>query len=142
MLPVPATPISPLPTSSHWVLLMIVGGDAVTFTNTRRLKPIDRFREDLYLYSPKGAQYIADGLRALWRRWLADIEEGKEICRLWKKWVGNQVKKYEGDIAPDDADHPTIHGRAPSGTTRSTRSPTTSACRVRTSTNTCDSATR
>jgi hypothetical protein len=34
----------------------------VTFTNTRR--PIDRFREDLYLYSPKGAQYTADGLRA------------------------------------------------------------------------------
>jgi integrase len=26
----------------------------VTFTNSRWLKPIERFREDLYLYSPKG----------------------------------------------------------------------------------------
>jgi hypothetical protein len=43
-----------------------------TFTNSRWLKPIDRFREDLYLYSPKGAQYTADGLRARWGRWLAD----------------------------------------------------------------------
>jgi hypothetical protein len=33
------------------------------------LKPIDRFRESLYLYSPKGAQYAADGLRARWGRW-------------------------------------------------------------------------
>jgi hypothetical protein len=37
----------------------------VTFTNSRWLKPIDRFREELHLYSPKGAQYTADGLRAL-----------------------------------------------------------------------------
>ena len=37
----------------------------VTFTNSRWLKPIARHREDLYLYSPKGAQYTADGLRAL-----------------------------------------------------------------------------
>jgi hypothetical protein len=59
----------------------------VTFTNSRWLKPIDRFREDLYLYSPKGAQYTADGLRARWGRWLADTPEG-----------------------PHDADHPTIHG--------------------------------
>jgi hypothetical protein len=47
---------------------------------------------------------------ARWGRWLADTEEGREICRLWKKWVGDQVKKYEWDIDPDDADHPTIHG--------------------------------
>jgi integrase len=38
----------------------------MTFTNSRWLKPIDRFRKDLYLYSPKGAQYTADGLRARW----------------------------------------------------------------------------
>jgi integrase len=82
----------------------------VTFTNSRWLKPIDRFRGDLYLYSPKGAQYTADGLRARWGRWLADTPEGREICRRWKEWVGLQVKKYEWDIDPDDADHPTIHG--------------------------------
>jgi len=29
----------------------------VTFTNSRWKQPIQRFREDLYLYSPKGAQY-------------------------------------------------------------------------------------
>jgi hypothetical protein len=82
----------------------------VTFTNSRWLKPIERFREDLYLYSPKGAQYTADGLRARWGRWLADTPEGREICRRWKEWVTLQVKKYEWDIDPDDADHPTIHG--------------------------------
>jgi integrase len=82
----------------------------VTFTNSRWLKPIDRFREDLYLYSPKGAQYTADGLRARWGRWLADTPEGREICRPWKEWIAAQVKKYDWDIEPDDADHPTIHG--------------------------------
>jgi hypothetical protein len=61
-------------------------------------------------YSPKGAQYTADGLRARWGRWLADTPEGREICRRWKEWVGAQVKKYDWDIDPDDADHPTIHG--------------------------------
>ena len=81
----------------------------VTFTNSRWLKAIDRFREDLYLYSPKGAQYTADGLRARWGRWLADTQEGRVICR-WKEWVAAQVKKYDWDIEPDDADHPTIHG--------------------------------
>jgi integrase len=82
----------------------------VTFTNSRWLKPIERFREDLYLYSPKSAQYTADGLRARWGRWLADTPEGRQLCRRWKEWVTAQVKKYEWDIDPDDADHPTIHG--------------------------------
>ncbi|WP_194474594.1 hypothetical protein [Bradyrhizobium sp. CCBAU 51753] len=82
----------------------------VTFTNTRWLKPIDRFRGDLYLYSPKGAQYTADGLRARYGRWLADTQEGRALRRRWKEWVAAQVKKYEWDIDPDDADHPTIHG--------------------------------
>ncbi len=43
-------------------------------------------------------------------RHLADTPEGIEICRRWKEWVAAQVKKYEWDIEPDDADHPTIHG--------------------------------
>jgi hypothetical protein len=76
----------------------------------RHAKPIDRFREDLYLYSPKGAQYTADGLRARWGRWLEGTKEGRQLCRRWKEWVAAQVKKYERDIDPDDADHPTIHG--------------------------------
>ncbi|WP_315812296.1 hypothetical protein [Bradyrhizobium sp. SZCCHNR2028] len=82
----------------------------MTFTNTRWLKPIERFREDLYLYSPKGAQYTPDGLRARWGRWLEGTSEGKQLCRRWKEWVAGQVKKYEWDIDPEDADHPTIHG--------------------------------
>jgi integrase len=82
----------------------------ITFTNSRWLKPIDRYREDLYLYSPKGAQYTPDGLRARYGRWLADTPEGRELCRRWKEWVAAQVKKYEWDIDPEDADHPTIHG--------------------------------
>jgi hypothetical protein len=80
------------------------------FSNSRWLQPIERFRQDLYLYSPKAAQYTADGLRARWGRWLAHTPEGREICRLWKDWVAAQIRKYEWDIDPDDADHPTIHG--------------------------------
>lgn len=26
------------------------------------------------------------------------------------EWVGIQIKKYDWDIDPDEADHPTIHG--------------------------------
>jgi hypothetical protein len=121
----------------------------VTFTNSRWLRPIERFREDLYLYSPKGAQYTADGLRARWGRWLADTPEGRELCRRWKEWVGVQVKKYDWDIEPDDADHPTIHGlrgtgilaRAEQGM-KSIRLPTISGCHDRTSSTTCASRTR
>jgi hypothetical protein len=56
----------------------------VMFSNSRWLQPIERFRQDLYLYSPKAAQYTADGLRARWGRWLAHTPEGRDICRLWK----------------------------------------------------------
>jgi hypothetical protein len=82
----------------------------VTFTNSRWKKPIARHRKDLYLYSPKGAQYTPDGLRARFGRWLADTPEGKQLCRRWKEWVVGQVRKYEWDIDPEDAAHPTIHG--------------------------------
>ncbi|HEX4178771.1 MAG TPA: hypothetical protein VHY57_10045, partial [Rhizomicrobium sp.] len=71
---------------------------------------IERFREDLYIYSPKATQYTADGLRARWGRWLANTPEGRAICRRRKEWMAAQVKEYDWDIEPDDADHPTIHG--------------------------------
>ncbi|WP_454629713.1 hypothetical protein [Bradyrhizobium cenepequi] len=83
---------------------------AVTFTNSRWKAPIDRHRDDLYLYSPKAAQYTTDGLRARWGRWLDGTEEGRTLCKRWKEWVAGQVKKYFWDIDPEDADHPTIHG--------------------------------
>jgi hypothetical protein len=82
----------------------------VTYTNSRWLQPIERFCGDLYLYSPKGVQYTTDGLRARWGRWLADTEEGKALCSRWKEWVARQVKKYDWDIDPEEANHPTIHG--------------------------------
>jgi integrase len=82
----------------------------VTFTNSRWKQPIDRFRGDLYLYSPKGGQYTPDSLRARWGRWLADTPEGKQLCKSWKEWVAGQVKKYFWDIDPKDKDHPTPHG--------------------------------
>lgn len=81
----------------------------ITFANSRWKRPIARFRADLYLYSPKGAAYTTDGLRARWRRWL-EVKEGKWLCKQWKDWVATQVRKYEWDIDPEDADHPTIHG--------------------------------
>jgi integrase len=82
----------------------------VTFTNSRWKQPIARHRADLYLYSPKGAQYTPDGLRARYGRWLEDTEEGRQLCKRWKEWVTGQVKKYFWDIDPEDADHPSIHG--------------------------------
>ncbi len=77
------------------------------FTNTRWKKPVERFREDLYLYSPKAGPYTPDSLRARLGRWYADTEEGRVLCRRWKEWVAAQVKKYEWDIDPEEADHPT-----------------------------------
>ena len=82
----------------------------MTFTASRWLAPIERFNPDLYLYSPKGAPYTADGMRARWGRWLADTADGRDLCRRWKEWVTYQVKRYDWDIDPDDADHPTLHG--------------------------------
>ncbi len=107
----------------------------VTFTNSRWLKPIDHFREDLYPYSPKGSQYTADGLRARWGRWLVDTDEGRLLRRRWKEWIASQIRKYEWDIEPDEADHPMVCAapaswRGPNTVTKSTRSPTTLACPV------------
>jgi hypothetical protein len=72
----------------------------VTFTNSRWLKPTARFREDLCLYSPKGAQYMTDGLRTRSGRWLADTEEGRVICRRWKEWVTAQVQEIRLGYRP------------------------------------------
>ena len=44
-----------------------------------------------------------------WGRWLEDTPEGKQLCRRWKEWVAVHVNKYEWDIDPEDAYHPTIH---------------------------------
>jgi hypothetical protein len=38
-----------------------------------------------------------------------------DALRRWKEWVGARVKKYDWDIDPDDAEHPTIHGLRASG---------------------------
>jgi hypothetical protein len=81
----------------------------VTFTNTRWLKPIDRFRPDLYLYSPKGAPYTKTSLRARYNRWLK-TENGKLLCKKWQEWVGEQARKYQWDMDEEDWKHPTIHG--------------------------------
>ena len=82
----------------------------ITFKASRWKKPIERYREDLYLYSPKGAPYSPDSLRARYNRWLNKTPEGRELCRLWQDWVVRQIKKYEWDIDPEDTKHPTIHG--------------------------------
>jgi len=64
----------------------------------------------LYLYSPKGAPYTPTSLRARYQRWLKLTDEGKELCRKWKLWVAEQVRKYEWDIDPEESSNPTIHG--------------------------------
>jgi hypothetical protein len=51
-------------------------------------------------------------LRTRWGHWPADTPEGEQLWRRWKEWVAGQVRKYEWDVDPKDADHPTILARA------------------------------
>jgi hypothetical protein len=76
------------------------------------------------------------------------LPEGVEKTKVRKR-VGAQVKKYDWDIDPDDADHPTIHGLRGTGILARAEQgyevdqiATISACPARTSSITCGSATR
>jgi hypothetical protein len=80
------------------------------FTASRWKSPIPRYRDDLYLYSPKGDPYNPTSLRARWVRWLKRTDDGRELCRVWKIWIADQVEKYDWEIDPLDSTHPTIHG--------------------------------
>lgn len=82
----------------------------IVFTNSRWKAPIQRHRDDLYLYSPRGKPYTETSLRARYQRWLQDTPEGIELCRQWQAWLTEQVRKYEWDITPEDVKNPTIHG--------------------------------
>jgi hypothetical protein len=82
----------------------------ITFTAKRFLKPIDRHRDDLYLYSPRGKPYTETSLRARYHRWLARTAAGETLCERWQAWIARQVKKYEWDLNPEDEHNPTIHG--------------------------------
>jgi hypothetical protein len=83
---------------------------AIRFKASRWKAPIARHRLDLYLYSPTGAPYNPDSVRARWTRWLTRTTDGKELSRLWKIWIADQIRKYEWEIDPLDVKHPTIHG--------------------------------
>jgi hypothetical protein len=82
----------------------------ITFTNSRWKAPIQRHRDDLYLYSPRAVPYTETSIRARYHRWLKKTPEGKKLCTLWRKWVADQARKYEWDVDADDAANPTIHG--------------------------------
>ena len=82
----------------------------MTFKASRWKKPIDRFREDLYLYSPRGAPYTTTSLRARWHRWLKRTPEGRELRQRWQEWIAVQARRYEWDIQAEDSKNPTIHG--------------------------------
>ena len=49
-------------------------------------------------------------LRARYQRWLNRTDEGVALCKLWRKWLAEQVRKYEWDIDPEASKNPTIHG--------------------------------
>ena len=83
---------------------------ADVFELDRWKKPIDRFRDDLYLYSPRGAPYTTTSLRARWHRWLKGTPEGRELRRRWQEWIATQARRYEWDIQAEDSENPTIHG--------------------------------
>lgn len=82
----------------------------IAFTAARWKAPIERFRADLFLYSPKGAPYSETSLRARWQRWLKLSPEGVELCRRWREWIDRQARRYEWEISSDDTTMPTIHG--------------------------------
>ena len=82
----------------------------MTFKASRWKKPIDRFREDLYLYSPRGAPYTTTSLRARWHRWLKRTAEGRELRQRWQEWIAVQARRYEWDIQAEDSKNSTIHG--------------------------------
>ena len=48
-------------------------------------------------------------MRARWHRWLG-TKAGLALCSKWRKWITEQIAKYEWEIDPDDVKGPTIHG--------------------------------
>jgi hypothetical protein len=83
--------------------------EPIRFTAKRWKEAIARHRADRYLYSPKGAPYTPDSLRARYYRWLA-TEAGEALCRRWRTWLDEMKRRYEWEINPEDARGPTIHG--------------------------------
>jgi hypothetical protein len=81
----------------------------ITFENSRWKKPIARFRDDLYLYTPRGKPYATTSLRARYQRWLR-TPAGKDLCKRWRAWIAGQVKRYEWDLDPEEMRNPTVHG--------------------------------
>lgn len=82
----------------------------VSFTHGKWKGPIARFRDDLYLYTPRGQPYAPTSLRARYQRWLKKTPEGRELCARWREWIAAQVKRYEWDLDPEEMTNPTIHG--------------------------------
>lgn len=91
--------------------------EPITFTSTRWKQPIKRHRDDLYLYSPRGAPYTPVSLRARYGRWLA-TPEGKKLCAQWRAWLTEMKGRYEWDVNPEDVRGPTIHGLRGTGILR------------------------
>ncbi|GEM_PF-1699360 len=87
----------------------------IVFTNARFKKPWSHYREDLYLYTPRGVPYNETSLRSRWIRWLKRTGAGKRLCKLWREWVETQVEKYDWDFEPEDATWPHIHGLRATG---------------------------
>jgi hypothetical protein len=72
----------------------------------RAANPIERFpRGPVFLLPEVRSAHRRRSPRAL-RTLLADTPVGRELCRCWKEWGGTQIKKYEWNIDPEDADHP------------------------------------
>jgi len=89
-------------------------GTALVFRNDRFKAPVERIRDDLYLFSPRGTDYNPESLRSRWGRWLKS-DNGREICNAWRKWLTECVTRYEWEIDPEDSRGPTIHGLRGSG---------------------------
>lgn len=87
----------------------------VIFINSRFKAPVERARDDLYLFSPRGTPYNPESLRSRWGRWLTGTEGGQALCKRWREWLVQCVDRYDWEIDPEDARGPTIHGLRGSG---------------------------
>lgn len=88
--------------------------EPVAFANKRWKAGVARERADLFLFSPRGAPYTPDSLRARWGRWLATAD-GNGLAKRWRAWLTEKVAQYEWEVEPEEARGPAIHGLRGSG---------------------------
>lgn len=82
----------------------------IRFRASRFTRDVERHREDLYLYTPRGEPYTPERIRRRWTWWLAKTDHGRDLSARWKVWLADQVKRYGWQHDAEEARGPTLHG--------------------------------